>query len=71
MPNANYKNKVRITSPEKLEEESLLYTKNFTPEQRLEYLYKLRRILYGDDLSEPEKIFYESNIEITKMNEDS
>lgn len=37
-----------------------------TPEQRMEYLQKLRTITHGSDLSEQEKTFYTGKIKINK-----
>ncbi len=61
--------KATITTLEALEQQTRMYTANMTPEQRMEYLQKLRTITHGSDLSEQEKTFYTSKIKINKPDE--
>ncbi len=64
-------NRIRITTLEQLEKQSLLHTLNMTPEQRMEYLLQLRSIIHGNDLSKAEELFYKSRIKTNRLDENS
>lgn len=66
-PQANYRNRISITTPAALEEYDRQMTRNMSHEQRMQYLQKLISITYSDDdLKEIEKKFYTSKISINK-----
>jgi len=71
MTNNTKHNRIRITTLEQLEMQSLLHTLNMTPEQRMEYLLKLRSVIHGNDLSKTEELFYKSRIKIHRLDENS
>ena len=63
--------RVTITTLEALEQQSREHTANMTPEQRMEYLQKLREITHGTDMSEAEEIFRKSKIKINPADENT
>ncbi len=71
MTKSTMHNRIRITTLEQLEMQSLLHTINMTPEQRMEYLLQLRSIINGNDLSKAEELFYKSRIKINRLDENS
>ena len=70
-PVVEYGNRIKVTSLQELDNEAMFHTLHFTPEQRMEYLFKLRSITHGTNLSEAEKKFHSSRIRINKSNENS
>jgi len=68
---SDYNNRITRTTLKSLEEQEMQYTANLNPQQRFEYLQKLRDITHGTDNSEAEKIFHESRIKINRTDENS
>ncbi len=64
-----YHTRVKTSSLEILEQESLYATIHFTPEQRMEYLQKLRDIMHQIDEVEAKKKFISSKIIVSTFNE--
>jgi hypothetical protein len=70
-PSAAYANRIRVTTLEALENETIFATLNFTHEQRMGYLQKLRNITYNIDLKEARILFINSKITINSLHENS
>lgn len=64
-----YHTRVKSSSLEILEQESLYATIHFTPEQRMEYLQKLREITHKIDEVEAKEKFISSKIIVSTFNE--
>ena len=70
-PIAVYENRIRVTTLEALENETIFVTQNFTHEQRIEYLEKLRNITHTIDFEDAKKQFINSKITVSKSHENS
>lgn len=70
-PSAAYDNGIRVTTLETLENENIFATLNFTHEQRMGYLQKLRNITHNIDLKEARILFTNSKITINSLHENS
>jgi hypothetical protein len=66
-PQADYSDRVIITTFEKLEEMDREYTRRMNHVERMEYLQKLNYNLYGSDLSEQEEELRKGKLIIRKQ----
>lgn len=66
-PQADYSNRVIITTLEALEEMDREFTRKMSPVERMEYLQKLIYNLYGPDLSEQEEEMKKGELKIREQ----
>lgn len=64
-PEAGYKT-IKLSTLDELKEMDREYTRNLSPKERLNYLYRLNENIYGFDLSRQAEILRKGEIKIRK-----